>query len=295
MIQGRATLLLGEASNMLAELEGNSVDAIVTDPPSGASMMTPFEERDHENRYLDFDSPLGRLRHGFKTQHAITLRLRECFQRDVWPVLRQSARLLKPGGYGLFWAFQKTQHWLAWGLEESGMTVMDVIVAAVPERRPKTPTVKGQSLQIRSETDLWLLARKAGSEDTSSKNRARWGTGYMNVLRPGGQTWSNLCVTLSGQRETEHPTEKTVEQMREFVRLVTPIDGTVLDPFMGTGTTGVAALLEGYGFLGVERNPKWYEDAVRRTAGVTPNPTESVGQALTIEECMALLEAEGKL
>ena len=51
-----------------------------------------------------------------------------------------------------------------------------------------------------------------------------------------------------------HPTVKPTALMRYLVRLVTPPGGLVLDPFCGSGSTGKAALLEGFRFVGVERD-----------------------------------------
>ena len=58
-------------------------------------------------------------------------------------------------------------------------------------------------------------------------------------------------------RANVHPTVKPVELMRWLVRLVTPPGGLVLDPFTGSGTTGIAAHLEGVEFLGIEREPEY--------------------------------------
>lgn len=66
--------------------------------------------------------------------------------------------------------------------------------------------------------------------------------------------------------ENRHPTVKPLELMRWLVRLVTPRDGLVLDPFTGSGTTGVAALLEGARFVGIERDAEYVELARRRIA-----------------------------
>ena len=56
---------------------------------------------------------------------------------------------------------------------------------------------------------------------------------------------------------TAHPTVKPLTLMRWLVRLVTPPDGTVLDPFTGSGTTLEAALLEGFHAIGIEANPDY--------------------------------------
>jgi site-specific DNA-methyltransferase (adenine-specific) len=58
-----------------------------------------------------------------------------------------------------------------------------------------------------------------------------------------------------------HPTVKPIDLMRWVVRLVTPPGGTVLDPFMGSGTTPIATLLEGFNGVGIEREAEYMEIA----------------------------------
>ena len=61
-----------------------------------------------------------------------------------------------------------------------------------------------------------------------------------------------------------HPTVKPTDLMRYLCRLVTPPGGVVLDPFMGSGSTGKAAMLEGFGFIGIEREPSYHAIAEQR-------------------------------
>jgi DNA modification methylase len=61
-----------------------------------------------------------------------------------------------------------------------------------------------------------------------------------------------------------HPTVKPIDLMRWLVRLVTPPNGTILDPFTGSGTTGIAATLEGFDFIGIEREAEYAEIARAR-------------------------------
>ena len=61
----------------------------------------------------------------------------------------------------------------------------------------------------------------------------------------------------SGPRRNVHPTVKPTDLMRYLCRLVTPPGGVVLDPFMGSGSTGKAAALEGFGFIGIDINPEY--------------------------------------
>ena len=61
-----------------------------------------------------------------------------------------------------------------------------------------------------------------------------------------------------------HPTVKPIALMRYLARLITPKQGTVLDPFMGSGTTGIACKLEGFEFVGIELDKEYFEIAKAR-------------------------------
>jgi site-specific DNA-methyltransferase (adenine-specific) len=66
-----------------------------------------------------------------------------------------------------------------------------------------------------------------------------------------------------------HPTVKPTELMRYLCRLITPPNGTVLDPFTGSGSTGKAAVLEGFNFIGIEQLAEYIEIAKARIESVT--------------------------
>lgn len=68
--------------------------------------------------------------------------------------------------------------------------------------------------------------------------------------------------------ENNHPTVKPTDLMRYLCRLVTPPGGVVLDPFMGSGSTGKAAVLEGFRFIGCEMSPEYLAIADARIAAV---------------------------
>jgi len=72
--------------------------------------------------------------------------------------------------------------------------------------------------------------------------------------------------SIATPRANHHPTVKPITLMRYLVRLVTPPNGTVLDPFMGSGSTGCAAMLEGVDFVGIELSAEYLEIAERRIA-----------------------------
>ena len=68
-------------------------------------------------------------------------------------------------------------------------------------------------------------------------------------------------ITMS---KNHHPTVKPTTLMAYLCRLVTPPGGTVLDPFMGSGSTGKAATVNGFRFIGIERDPAYHKIAEAR-------------------------------
>ena len=65
---------------------------------------------------------------------------------------------------------------------------------------------------------------------------------------------------------SRHPTVKPVKLIESFVTLITPVGGTILDPFAGTGTTGEAAMNKGFSAILIEQEPEYYQDCLRRLA-----------------------------
>jgi site-specific DNA-methyltransferase (adenine-specific) len=105
--------------------------------------------------------------------------------------------------------------------------------------------------------------RDEGCEGMEAKPR-----GQEYGLNAGGKTAQQTPHKHEPQRN-HHPTVKPTDLMRYLCRLVTPPNGTVLDPFMGSGSTGKAAILEGFRFIGIEREAEYLEIARARIDHVT--------------------------
>ena len=86
-----------------------------------------------------------------------------------------------------------------------------------------------------------------------------------------------------------HPTVKPTDLMRYLVRLVTPLGGVVLDPFMGSGSTGKAAMLEGFRFVGCELSTEYLAIAEARIRAAMPAHADAV-----ITPQMDLFETEAR-
>ncbi len=89
----------------------------------------------------------------------------------------------------------------------------------------------------------------------------------------------------TNERRNDHPTVKPVDLMRWLCRLITPPGGVILDPFLGSGSTGMAALDEGFRFVGIDLEPHYIEIARRRIARrhvLEPLPQRDEGQAVLL-------------
>ena len=111
----------------------------------------------------------------------------------------------------------------------------------------------------------------------ASKTERNAGLGHLPEVEKQGvykfQVDGSLNKKITAPKANIHPTVKPIALMRYLVKLVTPPGGTVLDPFCGSGTTAVSAVLEGFNWIGCELTPdywpiiegrvKWAEEQVK--------------------------------
>lgn len=99
--------------------------------------------------------------------------------------------------------------------------------------------------------------RNEGLEDIEGKEIGAKGNGLARTCAICGASIMNPCdcpdrTFVNPVRQNFHPTVKPTDLMRYLIKLVTPPGGVVLDPFTGSGSTGKAAILEGFDFIGIE-------------------------------------------
>ena len=108
----------------------------------------------------------------------------------------------------------------------------------------------------------FFYCAKASKRD---RNEGLDGFAVKQTLGGGGLTEvGGAYGSIKAAGQNHHPTVKPADLMRYLVRLVTPPSGTVLDPFMGSGSTGKAAILEGFDFIGIEQSAEYLEIAKAR-------------------------------
>ncbi len=113
----------------------------------------------------------------------------------------------------------------------------------------------------------------------------RPGHGYESIVvahRPGRKRWNgggrlgtfDYCTAAASYETIPHPTTKPQPLMRELISLFSDPDELILDPFAGSGSTGVAARMLGRRFLGFELSPDYHAIACRRLRGEAAKPND---------------------
>lgn len=230
------SLCHGDAFSHLGRLPDQSVDAIITDPPYGAGFSTAERLRTSKEKYVSSDAAYAKKLPNMAGDAVMA----EHWRATMDSLLAQSLRLLRPGGH--FLAFidwrglpSLTAAVLASGLRPRGVLVWNKGRASRPYRG---------GFRMQSEMIVWASA---------------------GTLKPyEGQPY--LDGVLSHTTPTNgklHITQKPLGLMEELVQVV-PRGGVVVDPFAGSGTTGVAAVQSGRRFIGYELVPEYYDTALSR-------------------------------
>ena len=116
----------------------------------------------------------------------------------------------------------------------------------------------------------WLVWDKMNGETHFADCELAW-TNLKRAARLKQHRWHGMI--REGNEKRFHPTQKPLEVVRWALRQLPPITGQVLDPFAGSGTTGIACMLDGRDVVMIEKNPEYCEiirDRVRRCDGRQP-------------------------
>jgi site-specific DNA-methyltransferase (adenine-specific) len=229
---GDATLYLGDC---LEIMPGLAVDHVIGDPPYEASL--------HDSK--------NKLRERVRTDGGPDLKGLDFAAIDgIRQDVVDRAALITSGWFIAFCTVEGTWQWAA-AINASPMKYKRACAWVKPD---STPQLNGQGPAQGYECFVTAWA---------GQGHARWNAG-------GKRGVYTHCVNTG--RQGEHPTEKPVPLMMEILGDFTRPGDIVCDPFMGSGTTGVAATQLGRKFVGIEQNPKWFDLACRRIEAAHKQP-----------------------
>lgn len=229
---GQATLYLGDCLQILPTLE--PVDGLVTDPPySSGGQFRGDRAQDTRTKYVQSDS-------WNKTLPEFSGDTRDQRSFHFWAALWASAarQLTRPGGVACIFSDWRQLPVSSDYLQSGGWVWRGVVPWVKTSYRP-------QMGRFGAQCEYVLF----GSNGPLPSER---GVGCL----PG-------FFSYGTPSDREHVTQKPDGLLADVMQVIPP-GGTVLDPFMGSGTTGVAAAMMGRRFVGIEIEPKYYELACRR-------------------------------
>jgi site-specific DNA-methyltransferase (adenine-specific) len=232
---GLATLYCGDALSVLRALDEAAADLLLTDPPySSGGMVRGDRMQDVHAKYVTSDSESGNQLSAFTGDN------RDQFGYWFWVALwlSECRRVTKPGGIGALFCDWRQLPVTTNALQAGGYVWRGI----VPWHKPNARPTQGR----------W----------TNACEYLAWGTNGPRALE-GSPLPGMYSATSPLGLEREHITQKPLQVMLDLAKIAPP-DGVVLDPFMGSGTTGVAATTLRRRFIGVELDPSHFATACRR-------------------------------
>ncbi len=272
-----------DCRKVMPNMQKNSVSLIVTDPPYFIDGMG--DEWNHgalERRTRSF-GVVKSLPIGMKFDRSQGPRLQE-FMR---PIAEQWLRIIRPGGFALCFSQNRLVHHAAMAIEAAGFEIRDILAwryegqakAFSQEhfiRKRNIPQAEKDRLiaklagrktpQLKPQFEMIVMAQ-APRDGTFVDNWDCWETGLIDprwpVIEP--DRFPGTVIPAKKPRERHgHMTTKPVDLLQHLIRLFSPEGAVVFDPFAGSGSTGVAARMEGRGFIGVEIDADMARSAERR-------------------------------
>lgn len=247
---GPITLIHADARAAVRGIPPKTVDAVITDPPYGDFQNAPSAGRNTEG-WAEWDGT------------GVT------FDPEFWRACLEAS---KPGAALLAFNTPRIVHRMATAIEQAGWEIKDGIVWHYKTGQPRSP------YSLKPSWEAIVVARRPLDTTTIGRNIQDWGVGGLFIADererdPEGR-WPTNIMTVpkpspSEKLDNDHPTVKPEALMRKLVRLACPPDGVVLDPFLGSGTTAVAAKLEGRRCIGIETGAAYLEIARRRLERVS--------------------------
>lgn len=227
VVIGSATLYLGDCLDFMTRLA--PVDHIIGDPPYEASL---HQARAHQAKLRKDGGP----------------ELQEIDFDCIDPIRERFVELAAPLCQGWLIAFCTIEGVRPWA-EAINASPLKYKRSCIWVKPDSTPQLNGQGPAVGAEA---FVVAWGGT------GHARWNA--------GGKRGVYTHLVNNAERTGLHPTEKPRKLMAELIADFTAPGQTILDPFMGSGTTGVAAVRLGRRFIGIERDPKYFELACQRIA-----------------------------
>lgn len=227
----------GDCLEVLKTIQDESVDCILTDPPYNLGLFMHNRNtnlakmRDNQFAYAGWDN----------------------IEYEEWcsnmrEFLKECSRILKPKGTLIsFMSIIKVESFIRFA-DEVGFYYKTTGIW-----HKKNPMPRNMNLQFVNSTESWVYFINRGTSGTFHNN----GKVVHDYLE-------SSVTPLSEKKHGKHPTQKPLSIMKQLINLTTNEGDIVLDPFMGSGSSCVAAALLNRNFIGIELNESYFDITSKR-------------------------------
>lgn len=295
------SIVCGDALSVLAQIPGESIDLVLTDPPYFLDKLDNNWNTERAARRNYKSQTVFHLPPGMKFDSAQSIRVYSWYL----DISREIYRILKPGGFFFTFASPRLYHRVACAVEDANLFIRDTFLWLYLQSQPKAMSlyhflkklpleeskkavlenkIRGwKTPQIKSCFEPIVVAQKP-YEGTLLENFIKHEVSLFNTQVKVGQNMFPANILIVDETETIldkyflipkpsrdergsyniHPTIKPVSLCEHLIKLSTVEGAVVLDPFMGSGTTAIAALKTNRHFIGIEINQEYVEIAQKR-------------------------------
>lgn len=208
------------------------------------------------------------------------LHLGDC--RDILPTLPKVDAVVTDPPYGIGMAARGTigsannAPVKDYGKDEWDNEPIDADCVALIRSAAPSQIIFGGNFFHLPPTSCWLVWDKENTGAFADCELA-W-TNLPKAVRRIRYMWNGM-LRANGEERGDHPTQKPIGVMRWCIGHLPEPSQTILDPFMGSGTTGVAAVAMGRDFIGIEREPKYFDIACKRIEDAQRQGDMFIGEA----------------
>jgi DNA modification methylase len=236
------TLFRGDCLEVMADMQAGCVDAVITDPPYLVKAANvPIRGRGVTARIEDSFS-IG-LEWGYSLEWMDTV---AALKPEQWIV------------FGNFYMLGGLCHRIGQFAEVGSVFVW---------RKNNAPRMTRNVPRFDCEFIVW-----AKGEGATNQRARNFDSQVLDVPMPQAGCFATERFLVHHSGKAAHPTQKPIAIVKPFVENLTAFSMTVFDPFMGSGTTGVAAVQTGRRFVGVEIDKGYFDIAVRRITDALAQP-----------------------
>lgn len=274
-------LFNNDCRNVLSQLPANKIDCVITDPPYFIDGMgdnwqlNSLKEKASKAGVVQ-SMPVGMK---FDPQQGIDL------QKFMEQVSKEVYRILKPGGFYLSFSQARLYHRMAMAIELSGFEIRDMLVwkregqakafsqdhfvykmnISEEEKEKIIKSLDGRKTpQLKPQIEPIVLAQKP-KEGTFVQNWLKYNIGLIDVTQSLDGMFPGTVMDVPKDKSAiAHFTVKPLPLIEHLIKIFSPENAIICDPFLGSGTTGVACINTNRKFIGIELNDEYYKLAKER-------------------------------